>query len=65
MYTDKDSNLISETELYSRCVAGCISNASVEGRVIDPDVYGFCEGPGHILTLPYYDFEILQCFCDQ
>ena len=39
------------------------SNVSVEGRVVDSDVYGFFDGSGHIVTLPYSDFEILQhCF---
>ena len=37
------------------------ANVSVEGRVVDSDVYGLFDGSGHILTLPFYDFEILQC----
>ena len=37
------------------------ANVSVEGRVVDSDVYGFFDGSGHDLTLPCYDFEILQC----
>ena len=28
------------------------ANVSVEGRVINSDVYGFFDGPGHILILP-------------
>ena len=37
------------------------ANVSVEGRVVDSDVYGFFDGSGHILPLPISDFEILQC----
>ena len=37
------------------------ANVSVEGRVVDSDVYGFFDGLGHILTLPCNDFEILHC----
>ena len=37
------------------------ANVCDEGRVVDPGVYGFFDGPGHILTLPCYEFEILQC----
>ena len=28
------------------------ANVSVEGRVVDPDVYGFFDSPGHILNPP-------------
>ena len=35
-------------------------SVSVEGRVINSDVYNFFDGPGHILTLPSYDFEVFH-----
>ena len=38
-----------------------LANVSIEGRVIDSDVYSFFYGPGHILTLPAYYFEVFHC----
>ena len=40
-----------------------LANIAIKGRVIDSDVYSFFNGPGHILTLLAYYFEVFQCCC--
>ena len=40
-----------------------LANVSIEGRVIDSDVYSYLYGPCHILTLPSYNFEVFHCCC--
>ena len=36
------------------------ANVSVEGKVVDPDINGFFDGSGHIMTLPCYNLEVFH-----
>ena len=38
-----------------------LANISIEGRVVNTDVYCFFYGPGHVLLLPTYNLEVVYC----
>ena len=38
-----------------------LANISIEGRVVDSDVYCFFHGPGNILSLSAYNLEVVHC----
>ena len=40
-----------------------LANISIQGRVVDSNVYCFFYGPGHTLPLPGYYLEVVHCCC--
>ena len=46
-----------KTEFCSKCVAVVLANISIQGRVIDSNIYCFFYGCSNIVPLPAYYFE--------
>ena len=37
-----------------------LTNISIKGRLVDPDVDGFIDGPGEAMLLPAYYVEVVH-----